>query len=92
VRLSVHAELATYRQLSASVKFIDTEYIPVPSPSAPPAICWPLVDRGNEPLQTPVPPAPEAEALPQLTRTAETGIVGQLVKELDPDCMFNVQF
>ena len=32
------------------------------------------------------------EALPQLTRTAATGIVGQPVNELDPDCTLSVQF
>ena len=90
--VSVHAGFATYRQLSASVKLIDTEYELVPSPSAPPAICCAVVESGKEPLQAPVPLPPETEAAPQFTRTADIGIVGQPENELDPACTLSVQF
>jgi len=74
------------------VKFIDTEYDFVPSPSAPAATCCEVADNGKEPLQAPVPDPPETEALLQFTWTAEVGIVGQPMKVLDPACTLSVQF
>lgn len=71
---------------------MDTEYELVPSPSAPPAICWGEVESGREPLQAPVPPPPETIAVLQLTLIAETGMVGQLTKAVDPACTLSVQF
>jgi hypothetical protein len=88
----VHDDFAGYRQLSASVKLINTEYKLVPSPSTPEAICCGVVESGTEPLHVPVPLPPETDAEPQFTRTAETGIVGHPENELDPTCTLRLQF
>jgi hypothetical protein len=50
------------------------------------------VESGKEPLQVPVPPAPETIAVLQVTRMAEVGMVGQLRKALEPACTLSAQF
>ena len=61
-------------------------YILVPSPSTPPAIGCSEVESGNELPQVPDPPLPPAVAPEQLTVTADTGILGQPAKLLEPAC------